>query len=112
VQRHKIAQRLTPDLIAKIVAEYRGGGSTPQPAKQYAISTTAMKRLLHHRDVPLRRYHRLTSAEVETAVELRDAGWSVSKIARELHCGDDALRQRLRADGIVGRSRRGDHERE
>lgn len=49
VKRHKIVQRLTPETITQLLADYRAGSSTPRLAQPYDISPTAVKRLLHER---------------------------------------------------------------
>lgn len=96
VKRHKIAQRLDPETIAQILAKYQSGISTPVLAKQYDISTTAVKRLLHINGVLVRRYHRLSEDEVLAAVRLYEAGWSLAEIGRKLNADDETVRQRLK----------------
>ena len=104
VHRHKIEQRLPADTIAQITADYQGGITTPALAKQYNISTTAVKRLLHVNAVLLRRYHRLSEQEIAQAAELYRAGWSLAKLGRKLDVDDETIRKRLKEVGVLMRS--------
>jgi hypothetical protein len=70
VRRHKTEQRLRAQVLDQLVLDYQAGDKTPLLAKRYGISTTAVKRLLHARGVPLRRYRRLTEHEIAQVVEL------------------------------------------
>jgi hypothetical protein len=96
VKRHKITQRLAPETVAQIVASYQIGITTPALAKQYDISSTAVKRLLHTNGVQVRRYHRLSENEAHAAAKLYEAGWSLAKIGRELNADDETVRRRLK----------------
>ena len=107
VKRHKITQRLSPETIAQILAEYQSGISTPVLAKQYDISTTAVKRLLHINGVLVRRYHRLSEDEVLAAVKLYEAGWSLAKIGRKLDADDETVRRRLQQHKVPMRGAHG-----
>jgi uncharacterized protein (DUF433 family) len=103
VKRHKIDQRLAPDTVARILADYQAGTATPTLAERYNISSTAVKRLLHMNGVPMRRYHRLTNGEVQTAVTLYEAGWSLAKVARKFDVDPETVRKRLKQLGVAMR---------
>jgi AraC-like DNA-binding protein len=103
VKRHKIEQRLAADTVAQILADYRAGIATPALAERYNISSTAVKRLLHMNGVPMRRYHRLTDSEVQAAVALHEAGWSLAKVARKFDVDPETVRKRLNQLGVAMR---------
>lgn len=103
VKRHKITQRLAPETIAQIVASYQIGITTPALAKQYDISPTAVKRLLHTNRVQLRRYHRLSENEVLAAAKLYESGWPLAQIARKLDVDDETVRKGFRRVGVTMR---------
>lgn len=107
VRRHKLAQRLTSETLAEMVGAYRAGSSTPVLAEQYGVSTTAVKRLLHVRGVPVCQCRRLSESAVLEAAELYGAGWSLVKLGRRFNVDDETVRQRLRQVGVV---MRGAHE--
>lgn len=105
--RHKIEQRLSAEILYRLAMDHQTGDTTPVLAKRYGISTTAVKRLLHQRGVPLRRYHHLTEQEVAQAAQLYRAGWSLAKLGHKLEADDETIQQRLKEAGVVMRRQGG-----
>jgi hypothetical protein len=103
-RHHKIEQRLPAGVLDQLVLDYQAGDKTPALAKRYDISTTAVKRLLHARGVPLRCYHRLTEQEIAQAADLYRAGWSLARLGRKLDADDETVRKRLKEVGVPMRS--------
>jgi hypothetical protein len=60
---HKLDQRLEPDLVPQLVAEYEAGTPTTQLTEIFGISKGAVLKLLHEAGVSFRRQP-LTEAEL------------------------------------------------
>ena len=54
-----------------------------------------MKRLLHLNGIPLRKYHRLSEDDAQTAAELYRAGWSLARLGPKFDVDSDTVRRRL-----------------
>jgi hypothetical protein len=107
VKRHKIDQRLAPDTLARVLADYQAGTATPTLAERYNISSTAVKRLLHMNGVLMRQYHRLTNGEVQAAAALYEAGWSLARVAQKFQVDAETARNRLKKLGVAMRGPQG-----
>ena len=97
---HKLSQRLQLETITQLLADYQAGSSTPALARQYRISATSVKTLLHARGVAVRRPRKLTEPEVLTAAELYQAGWSLAKLGQKFDVDDTTVWRRLKQVGV------------
>lgn len=71
--------RLGPDGLARLCADYRAGQSTKRLQKTYGLSQGAVLRLLEVNGLP-RRQRGLTDIQVQEAIELYLGGWSLTRI--------------------------------
>ena len=82
-RRHKLAQRLSPELTAQIIADYKAGVSSEVLTEKYGLGKGPVLRLLHEHGVVMRR-KAVRGDQVEAAVRLYAAGWSCARIAEQL----------------------------
>ena len=92
----RVMHRLTASEVYDLVRDYHAGIDTPALAERYAISKTAVKRILHQRDVQRRRQS-MTATAVKRAAELRTTGATLDAIAAELGCSRSSVARALRA---------------
>jgi AraC-like DNA-binding protein len=102
VRRHKLTQRLGPDVCDQITVGYLRGTKTPALAEQYGVSKTAIKRLLHERGIALP-YRGLTGDQIKRACGLYAGGMSLAKVAAELGCSRKAVTTALENAGVTRR---------
>jgi hypothetical protein len=72
-------ERIGPDGVAQLCADYQAGQSSKKLQRTYRLSQGAVLRLLEVNGVP-RRQRGLTDAQVRQAVELYLRGWSLTRI--------------------------------
>jgi hypothetical protein len=77
--RQRAEDRLSPDGVAKVAADYQTGRSTKYLQRTHQLSQGAVLRLLDANGVP-RRQRGPTHEQVQEAVSLYAAGWSLTRI--------------------------------
>lgn len=85
-KRQRAEDRLGPDGVAQLVADYKAGHSTKWLQRNYDLSQGAVLRLLDVNGVP-RRPRGLSAKQVQEAIELYARGWSLTRIGD--HFGKD-----------------------
>lgn len=84
--RQRSEDRLGPDGVAQLVADYQAGRSTKWLQRTYGLSQGAVLRLLDVNGTP-RRQRGLTDEQVQEAIRLYTQGWSLTRIGD--HFGKD-----------------------
>jgi len=83
VHIRQLDRRLSPTVIAELVAAYEAGTPTPELCRQFSLSKGEVLNLLREAGVQMRRQP-VTETEITQAVTLRDEGLSYDEIARRL----------------------------
>jgi len=102
-----VARRLGSSSVAALIRSYEAGATTTQLAQQYGVSATAVKDLLHCRDVVVRRRVGLQPLEVDEAVRFYESGWQLREIAQKFDASQENVRRRLLERGVTMRSGHG-----
>lgn len=110
-QPHAVPRRLGSSTVAALIRAYEAGATTAQLAEQYGDSRTAVKDLLHHQNVVVRRPLGLGVEQVDEAVQLYQSGWLLREIAVKFNVSQETVRRRLVECGVSMRSGHGDHGR-
>jgi hypothetical protein len=80
---HNIRKRLSPDDIARLVADYEAGSSTAALMKHYGLGKGTVLRILNEAGVT-RKQNTGTVEQINQAVELYTQGWSLVRIGEHL----------------------------
>jgi helix-turn-helix protein len=80
-RRQRAEDRLGPDGVAQLVADYQAGIATTRLMQSYGLGKGAVLRLLDSHGVTRRRQP-LTPAEVQEAIRLYGQGWSLARIGQ------------------------------
>lgn len=102
----RLRRRLSPELIAEIVAKYESGSMTPALCAEYGLSKTGILQLLRDEGAEIRR-RPLTDEQVELAVKQYEAGRSIAAIAAGFNTSYNNVRQRLLKKEVRLRTRGG-----
>jgi hypothetical protein len=78
-QRQRAEDRLGADGVARLIADYQAGRSTKWLQRTYGLSQGGVLRLHDVAGVP-RRKRGLSNEQVEEAIRLYAAGWSLTRI--------------------------------
>jgi hypothetical protein len=98
--------RLGPEGVAQLVADYQAGIPTTQLMKLYGLGKGAVLRLLEANDVPRRRQG-LTAGQAHEAVLLYQQGWSSLKIGQHFGKDHGVVLRALKRAGIERRDSHG-----
>lgn len=101
---HAIDRRLSPDVLQQFLGDYRAGVSANQLAGRYQLSRSSVRRLLREAGVP-QRYQAMTELESDQAVELYQAGLTISQVATKLDRPWSTVQTALGRRGVVMRRR-------
>lgn len=82
-QPFKLSQRFDARTVVAIVAAYQAGTTAKELAERYGVARSSITRLLHHRDVRVRRQSP-TDADVQRIMQLYANGLSGAAIANQL----------------------------
>jgi Helix-turn-helix domain len=103
---HKLDQRLQPDVISELLAEYEAGMPTTQLAALFDLSKGAVLTLLHEAGVSMRRQP-LTDKELADARQLYESGLSLVAVGERIGRHHTTVHLSLRRAGVVMRARQG-----
>lgn len=103
---YKLAQRIDPETIAKIVQDYQDGMTSPAIGKQYGINKGSVIRLLREAGVPVRNQP-LDERHVAEAIALYRSGLSLARVGEKLQVDPGTVRRTLIARGIARRDSHG-----
>lgn len=81
--RYRLADRLGPEILDRIVERYKAGEPTTALAAEYGIAKSSLLRLLKGRDIAMR-HQRLTSGQEQQIRKLRRQGMAIRTIAAEI----------------------------
>jgi hypothetical protein len=98
-RRQRAEDRLGPDGVARLVADYQAGKSTKRLQRTYGLSQGAVLRPLDASGVP-RRPRGLTDEQVQEAVQLYTAGWSLTGIGDHFGKDHTVVRNSLLRSGV------------
>jgi hypothetical protein len=103
-QRQRAEDRLGPDGVARLVADFQAGRSTKWLQRTYGLSQGAVLRLLEVNGVP-RRQRGLSTEQVQEAVRLYAQGWLLTNIGDHFGKDHTVVRNALIRSGIGIRQR-------
>jgi hypothetical protein len=92
--------RLGPDGVAQLVADYQCGRSTKWLQQTYGLSQGAVLRLLDRSGVP-RRQRGLTDEQVKAAIRLYARDWSLTRIGDHFDKHHTVVKNALMRAGIT-----------
>lgn len=78
-----------------LVAEYEAGSTMNALAKKFGINRRTVSTILRRNGIPTR-YRRLSSEQVDDAVRLYRAGWSLARIGEHFRVDPTTVHNRLR----------------
>ena len=94
-----LRRRLGPTVISELVSNYNAGAHTPALAKEYEISTTGLRRLLHQEGVKFRGQS-IAPADSDQAVELYESGLTIREVVKEIGYSLGTIRRELHRRGV------------
>lgn len=101
--RFKLEQRLDPETVARLVADYEAGVPTTQLTSQYRLGKSSVLRLLAEAGVVMRKQP-MTPEQIDKAVALYEGGLAHRQVAAQLGLDRTTVWQALKAHGVVFRS--------
>ena len=104
---HKVAPRLNPETIQRIITDYEAGNSTIALMRLYDISKGAVTRVLREACIQIRKQGLHAENDRAEAVKLYAAGWSAAKVGDKLGCSADTVLMLVRQAGQTVRPRVG-----
>jgi DNA-binding transcriptional regulator LsrR (DeoR family) len=93
-QPTKLSQRLSDETVAAIVDAYAAGATTREVGARFGLAHSSVNKLLRHRGVVARR-RSPTTAEMQRAAALYEAGESIRTIAEHLGFGASTVKRAL-----------------
>lgn len=103
---HAVARRLEPDTVARLVQDYESGVESTELTDRYQLGKGTVLRLLRQHGVTIRRQG-LSRGEVEEAIQLYAAGWSLARIGGKFGHAPTVIRKALLDAGVDPRPRNG-----
>ena len=104
---HKLDQRLSPELIAELIAAYESGLPTNKLMKQFNLSKGSVLKLLREASVRLRNQGIPDEAASEVTRLYVEQEWSSQRIGDRHGCDAETVRKFLRKHGVEVRPRNG-----
>jgi DNA-directed RNA polymerase specialized sigma24 family protein len=98
-QRQRAEDRLGPDGVAQLVADYQTDRSTKWLQRSYSLSQGAVLRLLDVNGVP-RRQRGLSEEQVQEAIRLYGQGWSLTRIGDRFGKDHTVVKNALKRVGV------------
>lgn len=99
----RISQRLGPNVVEQILADYQNGTPSTVLGRRYGIASVTVIALLRRHRVVIRQQP-MTPAECSEAIRLYGLGWSLAKIGSKLDRPPNSIRNALRRAGMPRRS--------
>jgi hypothetical protein len=96
---HAARRRLSIETLQQLASDYLGGTPSTQLAQRYGISKGAVLRLLREQQVPVR-LQRITTSDVEQAIQLYQAGHSLAVVGDRLGYSPGTIHLALRRAGV------------
>jgi len=100
--RFKLEQRLDPETVAQLVADYEAGVPTTQLTSRYHLGKSSVLRLLAEAGVAMRK-RPMTPEQVDEAVALYEGGLAYRQVAAQLRLDRTTVWHALKAHGVVFR---------
>ena len=98
-RRHRLADRLGPEVIAAIIAQYEAGAPSTQLGRDYGISKESVLRLLKDSGVKLRRQG-LSPTQAKDVVRLYESGLSLVQVGQALRVDPSTAHLELKRVGV------------
>jgi hypothetical protein len=108
-QAPRVVDRLGPDVIAQLVAEYQAGEPSTTLTTRYGVGKGTVLRLLREHSVTVRQPP-TQDADAAQAIELYQQGWSLARVGQKLNRDPATIRNILIRAGIPRRDAHG-HDR-
>ena len=100
---HRLTDRLGPEVVEQMVADYVTGATCSELARRFPLSKSAALRVMHERGVA-REQKRVTTEIIELAARRYGEGLSLEAFGREVGFSASTLCAVFRAHGINTRS--------
>ena len=91
--------RLTPELVAELVASYEAGTDMNALARAYGVHRHSVRAHLTKAGVELRRQG-LTNIQIDEVVRLYAAGYSLAKLGQQFNCDHTTIGRALKRRGL------------
>lgn len=92
-------RRLTPEQVARLVAEYEGGKDMKALAARWGMHRATVAAHLRRAGVELRRQG-VPAELLDEVIRLYSEGWSCQRLAERFGCDDETVRQALKRAGV------------
>lgn len=98
-----LRRRLSPQVIAELVARYDAGEHTPALSREYGISKTGFRELLQEEGVSMRK-QAITPEGAVRAVQLYEGGMTITQVVQEVGYSYGTIRRVLHENGVAMRA--------
>lgn len=95
-----LRRRLSPQVIAELVARYDTGEDTPALSREYGMSKTGLRELHKAEGVSMRR-QAITPEDAETAVRFYERGLTVQQVVERVGYSYGTIRKVLHESGVT-----------
>lgn len=102
----RTAKQLGEQQVAELIAGYLAGATVYELSRQFKISRQTVSRHLHRHNVPMR-MRGLSPEQIDEAVRLYEAGWSLARIGGRMNVDAGTVHDRLRERGVRMRDTHG-----
>ena len=96
---HRIDQRLSPETVAALVADYRSGMSSTELQARYCLGKSSVLRLLGESGVEMRR-RGLSDDQLEAVLARYKSGLTIREVAAELGLPKTTVQNALERSGL------------
>jgi DNA-binding CsgD family transcriptional regulator len=83
----------------ELIGGYQAGATVYELAERFGVSRQTVSRILHRNEVPMR-MGGLSPAQINEAVLLYEAGWSLARIGNQMEVNPQTVLNRLRERGV------------
>lgn len=105
-RRPGTAKQLDEQQVQTLIAGYLAGATVYELGEQFGIDRRTVSQILHRNEVPIRR-RGLSREQINEAVRLYEAGWSLVRVAERIQVDATTVHNRLRERGVRMRDTHG-----
>lgn len=102
-EMRSLRRRLSRQDIEDLVARYNAGEDTPALSREFGISTSGLRQLLHAEGVPFRR-QAVTPGDANTAIRLYESGLTIRQVVERVGYSFGTIQRLLNERGVTMRA--------